>query len=55
MAFELFFFLVKAHKIFKPIYEPENPLFINPMCDGTQLLGIERAKANGTKKNRGSF
>lgn len=32
-----------SHKIFKPIYEPENPLFINP----TQLLEIEEWKEAG--------
>jgi hypothetical protein len=30
----------QRHKIFKPIYEPENPLFINP----TQLLEIDESE-----------
>lgn len=48
MAMALELFPSEAHKIFKSIYEPENPLFINPMWSHT----IIRNRKSRSSRNR---
>lgn len=40
----ILFYKKKNHKIFKPIYEPENPLFINPMWSHTIIRNRKELK-----------